>query len=239
MELEKPVGTPFRALIIAAHPDDIEFLAAGSVAQWTDAGCEVIYCVVTDGSAGSNEPDADLAQLVIKRQEEQRRAAAHVGVKDVIFLGYQDGTLMPTLELRRDLTRVIRKVRPHRVVIMDPTTVMLNEGKLDYINHPDHRAAGEAALYAVFPSAPTRPIFPELLAEGLEPHSIRELYCGLTQHPTLGVDITSQMERKIAALREHKSQLNDEIIDQAHQFDVMAGAQLGIQAAELFRVLRF
>jgi LmbE family N-acetylglucosaminyl deacetylase len=155
LKQEPELKLPFRILVIAAHHDDIEFGLAGSVALWTDQGAEATFCIVTDGSAGSNDPHVDLAELVERRKDEQRRAAEIVGVKDVRFLGYQDGVLEPTLELRRDLTRLIRELKPHRVVIPDPTVRYFGDF---YINHPDHRAAGEAASYAVF-SAETRPVF--------------------------------------------------------------------------------
>ncbi|PMP83580.1 MAG: PIG-L family deacetylase, partial [Chloroflexus aggregans] len=144
---------PEPIVVIAAHADDIEFAAAGTIAGWAAAGHPITYCIVTDGSAGSNEPGADLTALVQRRQKEQRAAAAVLGVHDVRFLGYRDGVLQPTLELRRELTRLIREVRPFRVLCQDPTLVFAGKS---YINHPDHRAAGEAAIYAVFPSAETR-----------------------------------------------------------------------------------
>jgi LmbE family N-acetylglucosaminyl deacetylase len=208
---------PLRVLFIAAHPDDIEFGGAGSAARWADEGAAVTYCIVTDGSAGSNAPDADLQALVAARQAEQREAAALVGVQDVRFLGYQDGTLQPTLELRRDLTRLIRQIRPDRVVIMDPTVVLVEDF---YINHPDHRAAGEAALYAVFPSAGTRPIFPELLAEGLEPHEVAELWVMMSREANRVVDISAQFERKMAALLAHRSQVGPEVREMVAKWDL-------------------
>ena len=140
---------PSRVLIIVAHADDIEFGIAGTVARWTDAGTQVTYCIVTDSSSGSNDPTVDRDALAVLRQQEQMAAAAAVGVTDVRFLGYRDGTLTPTLDLRRDLTRVVRDVRPQVVVTFDPRTIYTRD--LTYINHPDHRAVREAANYAVFP----------------------------------------------------------------------------------------
>lgn len=239
MELEQTPLHGRRILVFAAHPDDIEFGMAGSVAVWTDAGAHVTYCLVTDGAAGSNEKDADLAGLIAQRQQEQIDAARVVGVNDVIFLGYADGTLTHTLELRRDLTRVVRQVRPDRVVIMDPTIVMLQDENVNYINHPDHRAAGEAALYATFPSAETRPIFPELLAEGLEPHHVKELYVNFSDKPNTAVDISGVLDRKIEALLCHRSQLDEEVTELIRQWAAGDGARVGVQYAELFRVLRF
>lgn len=222
-------------LVIAAHADDIEFAAAGTIANWTAAGHPVTYCIVTDGSAGSNEPGANLATLVARRQEEQRAAAAVLGVHDVRFLGYRDGILQPTLDLRRELTRLIREVRPFRVLCQDPTLVFAGNTN---INHPDHRAAGEAALYAVFPSAETRPIFPELLAEGYEPHKVRELYLMFPSAPDLYLDISDRIEQKIEDLLCHRSQLGPEVADWVRTWDAENGTKIGVTYAETFRVIR-
>lgn len=227
---------PRKVVVIAAHPDDIEFGVAGSVARWVGEGAQVTYCVVTDGSAGSNAPNADLVRLVAQRQEEQRAAATILGVQDVRFLGYRDGSLQPTLELRRDLTRLIREVRPDRVVCQDPTTVFAGDG---YINHPDHRAAGEAAIYAVFPSAETRPIFPELLAEGYEPHHVDELYLNLTLQPNTYIDITETMEQKLESLLCHASQVDAEAAAWIRSRNAEMGQEVGYGYAEAFRVMRF
>jgi LmbE family N-acetylglucosaminyl deacetylase len=232
---QEPATSPIRILVIVAHPDDIEFGMGGSVARWTDEGHEVVYAMVTDGSAGTNEPGADLAALARTRRDEQIAAAAVVGVRDVRFLGYRDGVLQPTLELRRELTRLIRQVRPDRVVCQDPT--MLFAGNV-YINHPDHRAAGEAALYAVFPSAETRPIFPELLHEGLEPHKVRELYLTFSPQPDTFVDISSVIDRKIESLLCHRSQVGPEVGPMVRSWDLEEGKKAGVEFAESFRVLR-
>lgn len=228
--------TPQRVLVVMAHPDDIEFGAAGSAAHWIAGGAEVTYCVVTDGSAGSNTPGEDLEQLVLTRQDEQRRAASIIGVKSVIFLGYKDGVLQPTLELRRDITRVIRQVRPDRVVAQDPSTIYWRDG---YINHPDHRAAGEATLYAVFPSAETRPIFPELLDEGLEPHKVKTLYLTLASEPTVAVDISTTIDHKIEALMCHQSQVSEEAGRWVTERSKEYGEKAGMAYAEIFRMLKF
>lgn len=239
MELEATLSKPMRILVIVAHPDDIEFGAGGSVIRWTDAGAEVTYCVITDGAAGSNEKGVDYAALAKQRKAEQLAAAEIAGVKDVRFLDYADGTLEPTLELRRDLTRLIREIRPKRVVIFDPTMILLQEGDSNYINHPDHVAGATAALYAVFPSAGARPIFPELLDEGYEPFDVEELYMNLTEKPNLAVDVAGAYERKIAALLCHRSQLGEEAVDFIKKFDGMAGQMAGVELAETFRVMRF
>ncbi len=243
MRLEQPLAEPVTILIIVAHPDDIEFGVGGAVACWTDAGHRVVYCIVTDGSAGSNDPDVDPQALVERRRQEQLKAAAIVGVHDVRFLGYQDGVLQPTIALRRDLTRLIRELKPYRVVTMDPTSVLLQEeteqGEFAYINHPDHRAVGEAALYAFFPSAESRPIFRELLAEGLEPHHVTELYLTVAAQPNLAVDISDVIDRKIAALLAHESQLDAAVGEMVRGWSAADGQRAGVAYAESFRVMRF
>lgn len=226
---------PKRALVIAAHCDDIEFGVSGTVARWTDGGAQVTYVIVTDGRAGSNAPDADLDALAETRIAEQMASAAIVGVQDVRFLGYADGTLEPTLALRKDLTRIIRDVRPEVVITFDPETIIAAD--MGYINHPDHRAVAMAALYAVFPSAGTRPIFPELLDEGYEPHDINYLYLQLTSAPSLHIDISPVIERKLEALRCHASQLNEEVVGMVRKWDGEAGKPFGVDYAEAFRVI--
>jgi LmbE family N-acetylglucosaminyl deacetylase len=238
MQLD-PYPIPARILIIAAHPDDIEFGAAGSVAVWTAAGAHVHYCIVTNGAAGSNAADYDHDTLVQQRIVEQNEAAALLGVQHVHYLGYADGVLEPTIALRRDLTRLIRQVKPQRVLIMDPTTRMIGEGDFFYINHPDHVATGDASLYAIFPSAETRPIFPELLAEGLEPHHVDEVYLMIASAPNIAVDITPHVELKKRALLCHRSQLSEGDLDFIGVFDAQAGAQVGVGYAESYRVMRF
>ena len=229
-----------RVLVIAAHPDDIEIGAGGAIAAWTDEGIAVTYCLVTDGSAGSNDPNVNVRELVEVRQREQREAATCLGVTDVHFLGYPDGVLEATIALRRDLTRLIRQVRPDRVLITDPTTVLLEDEGFYYINHPDHRAAAEAALYAVFPSAESRPIFPELLAEGLEPFHVNELWMMLTNKANVVVDVSQQHERKVASILCHHSQLpGPEAIQFVYQFDTQTGQKIGATHGEEFRVMTF
>ncbi|MDY6878497.1 MAG: PIG-L deacetylase family protein, partial [Chloroflexota bacterium] len=155
---------PERVMIIVAHPDDAEFTVGGTVAKWAREGMAITYVICTDGRCGSNDPEAKLDSLVAVRRTEQGSAARFLGVREVVYLDHEDGSLEPTLALRRDLTRVIRHCRPDIVVCPDPTVRYYGDS---YLNHPDHRAAGDAALDAVYPSAETRYIFPELLAEGL------------------------------------------------------------------------
>ena len=233
-------------LVIAAHPDDIEFGCAGSVARWVAEGERVVYCLVTDGAAGSNSPEHTRSQLLATRRAEQIAAADIVGVRDVIFLNEPDGHLQPTLALRRELTRIIRRWRPRRVVLPDPTTILVHwedddgDGPgWDYINHPDHRTTGEAGLYAVFPSAETRPIFPELLAEGLEPHHVDEVYLVSFQQANHAVDIAPYLDQKIAALLCHRSQIGPDVGERMREGAAWLGKKHDMAAAETFRVLRF
>ena len=195
-----------RALVVMAHPDDADFSCAGTVALWTDAGVEVVYLMVTDGDAGGDEVTLDGAQIGAIRREEQRRAAAEVGVKDVRFLGYPDGRVVASLELRRDIARVIRQVRPHRVVIPNPE----RDWNSVHASHPDHMATGEAAINAVFPDARNPHAHRELLAdEGLAPWTVPQVWVAGGPRPRHYSDITSVFERKLAALAAHESQIAD------------------------------
>src|SRR5277367_6746927 len=192
-----------RVLCITAHPDDVDFGAAGTIARWTDAGIEVIYCLVTDGDAGGLDEDFPRGEMPALRRAEQIAAAKCVGVHDVRFLGYPDGRVEATLDLRRDMARVIRQVRPDRVVCPSPERSYARIG----IGHPDHRAVGSAALDAVYPDARNPFAFPELLAdEGLKEWIVREVWIngpGMANHY---VDVTKTFPRKLAALRAHVSQ---------------------------------
>ena len=173
MPLWSPDDGVRRVLVVTAHPDDVDFGSAGTVAAFTKAGIEVTYCVVTNGEAGGSDRDLSRADMAVLRQDEQRAAAAVVGVTDVRFLGHSDGMLEPTIGLRRDISRVIRQVRPERVLTQSP------ERNWDFIfaSHPDHLAAGEAAVCAVYPDARNPFAHPELLdEEGLEPWTVTELW---------------------------------------------------------------
>jgi LmbE family N-acetylglucosaminyl deacetylase len=201
-----PNGIPESAMGIFAHPDDAEFTVAGTVALWTQKGCRVVYVLCTDGDVGTHDPEITREQLASIRREEQRNACQVLGVQDVEFLGHGDGMLQPTMGLRRELVRMIRKYKPEIVICGDPTAFFYGD---DYINHPDHRAAAQAALEAVFPAASMPLIFPELAKEGLSPHQVEQVYISSTPDVNLWVDITDTLDRKIQALREHKSQMGD------------------------------
>jgi LmbE family N-acetylglucosaminyl deacetylase len=191
-----------RVLVVIAHPDDVDFGAAGSVATWTDAGIDVTYCVVSDGAAGGHDRSVSRRDMAELRRVEQTTAAKVVGVDDLVFLGYPDGRLEPTLDLRRDLTRAIRQVRPQRVLSPSPER---NYQRI-FASHPDHLAAGEAALCAVYPDARNPFAHPELLDEGLEPWVVNEVWMMATSSADVFVDITEAIDRKLDALRSHVSQ---------------------------------
>lgn len=199
-------GIPESAMCIYAHPDDAEFTVAGTVARWTLGGCRFVYVLCTDGDVGTHEPGLTREQLAVLRRQEQRDACGALGVNEVVFLGYGDGMLQPTLALRRDLVRAIREHRPEIVLCGDPTAFFYGD---EYINHPDHRAAAQAALEAVFPAASMPLVFPELADEGLAPHRVKEVYISGPAEPNVWVDITETLEQKIEALRRHESQLGD------------------------------
>jgi LmbE family N-acetylglucosaminyl deacetylase len=195
-----------RILVITAHPDDVDFGAAGTVARWTDAGIDVSYCIVTNGDAGGSDLSVPRDEMVTLRQAEQTAAAKQVGVHDIHFLGYPDGQVEPTIGLRRDLARVIRLLRPDRVLSQSPDRSYVRMG----VSHPDHRAVGSAALDAVYPDARNPFAFPELLRdEKLEPWTVREVWIAGSPAPTHYVDITDTFGRKLAALRSHVSQIKD------------------------------
>lgn len=195
-----------RALVVAAHPDDIDFGIAGTVATWTDAGIEVTYLIVTDGDAGGFDPEIARAEVPPLRRAEQSEAAKCVGVEDVRFLGYPDGRVEATLTLRGEIARVIRQVRPDRMVGPSPER---NYERVEP-SHPDHRAVGAAMLDAVYPDARNRFAFPELLEEeGLDAWTVREVWLSGGPAGNHHVDVTGAFDRKVAALRSHVSQTGD------------------------------
>jgi len=224
---------------IQAHPDDQEFTIAGTLAKWVQAGCEVISVIVTNGNAGSNDEKMsgrDKPALAHRREKEQRAANAILGVKETIFLGYPDGELEATLALRKDLTRLIRRCRPDVVLTGDPTQRFYDG---EYVNHPDHRATADAACDAVFPSACTRLIFTDLLAEGLEPHKVKRLYLWGARKPNTWVDISETIHLKIAALKKHASQIGDWDVDkEMREWAAHTGKKNGLSAAEAFMVMK-
>ena len=193
-------------LVVVAHPDDAEFMAAGTIAKFAREGMEVNYVLCTAGDKGTSDRDLAPAKLAEIRKVEQREACNRLGAKGLTFLGYEDGVLLNTLELRRDIVREIRRYRPDILICQDPTTRWSAQG---YLNHADHRAAGDAALDAVYPSARDPHVFPELLAEGFEPHKVLEVYVGGTNTPDVFIDIEETIDQKVEALLAHVSQVGN------------------------------
>ena len=227
-----------RALVVTAHPDDVDFGSAGTVASLCDAGVKVSYCIVTDGDAGGWDTSMARHDVAMLRRREQTAAAAHVGVTELFFLGYGDGRLQVTLQLRADISAVIRRVRPRVVITQSP------ERNLDriYSSHPDHIAAGEATLCAVYPDARNPFAFPDLFPEVIEPWAVDEVWVQGGGNGTHAIDVTAAVERKMAALMSHASQHTDPqrteamvrewMTNTAKQFDLPDGS-----SAETFRVV--
>jgi len=238
MENSREYPTPKVAMSIHAHPDDQEFTAAGTLAKWVKDSCYIISVIITSGDSGSNDPSkggsfkGELAHL---REAEQLAANAVLGIQETVFLHYPDGTLQPSLQLRRDLTRLIRRHKPEVVVCGDPTVRFFGN---EYMNHPDHRVAADMACDAVFPSANTRLIFPELLTEGLEPHQVKRLYLSSPGNPDTWVDISETIDLKIEALRKHASQMGDwNPADEMRKWAEESGKTHGLTYAEAFHVM--
>jgi len=244
------LGGAERVLVVSAHPDDVDFGAGGTVAAWVAAGVEVAYCIVTDGDAGGSDRSMSRAEMAKLRRQEQIDAARALGVEDVTFLGYPDGRLTPSLELRRDISRVVRRFRPERLVCQSPE----RNWQRIAASHPDHLAAGEAAACAVYPDARNPFAHPELLEEGLEPHTVSELWLmGVAPSPAIApeelaaVDVTDTFDKKLAALRCHRSQVGEGEED-GERLEAMLRGWLGAVAkvaglaegrlAELFRTVR-
>jgi LmbE family N-acetylglucosaminyl deacetylase len=226
---------PESVMVIVAHPDDIEFSCAGTVARWTKAGARVVYVLCTSGDVGIAQSDMTRARATEIREAEQLAAAEIAGVHEVVFLREPDGLLQPTLELRKKLVREIRRYRPEVVVTGDPTVVWAGD---NYINHPDHRAAATAALDAAFPAAGQPHIFEDLAEEGLMAHKIRKVYITGWDQTDLFVNIDETIEIKLAALRAHKSQMEDwDPADMVREWAAghAKGKEMGY--AESFRVI--
>lgn len=206
--MKSDIGEPYapaRVLAIGAHADDIDFAASGSIAAWAKTGAHVEYVVITDGSKGSADKTTTSEQLVQTRQSEQLAAAKILGAKNVHFLGYEDGQLEITQALKKDLVHVIRSVQPDTVIVMDPT--MVYSSQLGIVNHPDHRAAGQATLDAVFPLARDHLSFPDLYAAGLEPHKVAHVLLVNFEKQNCFVDISETFDLKLEGLCAHASQI--------------------------------
>jgi LmbE family N-acetylglucosaminyl deacetylase len=223
-----------RVLLVAAHPDDPEFSSAGTVARWVRAGIEVVFVVATSGDKGTADRSMTNDRLSNLREEEQRAAAARLGVTTVEFLRVGDGELMPNLELRGAVTYMIRKYRPYAVMTHDPLTLFYNN---EFVNHPDHRAIGQATVDAIYPTARDPLQFPDHIREGLEPHKVKEIYLWGTEQPNVLIDITETIEDKIEALKLHVTQVGEavELGSRIKTRAAQIGEPYGIAYAEAYR----
>lgn len=197
---------PQRILVVLAHPDDPEFFCGATLARWAEEGHHISYCLLTHGEKGSSDPLMQPETLAKLREGEQQRAAAVLGVKSVCFLNYIDGCLVPDMEARRTITRVIREQKPDILLTCDPSNYYIEGVR---INHPDHRAAGQIVLDAFFPAVGNPHYFADLLQEGILPHNVQELWLSLPLTPNVVLDVTRHWPIKVQALYEHKSQIGD------------------------------
>ncbi len=229
---------PKIAMSIQAHPDDQEFSIAGTLAKWVKAGCKVISVLITSGDSGSNDvtKGADYKPVLAKLREAEQLQANHtLGIHETVFLRYPDGELVASLALRKDLTRLIRIHKPDVVVSGDPSGWFYGN---EYINHPDHRAAAEAATYAVFPSAGTRLMFTDLLTAGYEPHNVKRLYIHGAEKSDTWIDISETIDLKIEALKKHISQSDTHDVDKwIYSWAKDEGREKGLDFAEAYKVM--
>lgn len=221
-------------MVICAHPDDPDFGAAGTIAHWVNEGADVVYVIVTDGSKGSAEPDMTREKLIDLRQREQQQAADILGVSQVIFLGYPDGEVKNTLQLRETIVRHIRQQKPDVLVTHDPTARIINDS---YLNHTDHRVVGDTVLDAVFPLARDRLNFEEHEQLGLSPHKVLDIFLLFTNQPNYWVDISNTIDKKIEALKQHDSQVGDltELEEHIRERARQAAEHISFEYAEIFR----
>lgn len=227
-----------RALVIVAHPDDADFICGGTALQMARQGIEVTYMVLTNGDKGNHNPEITRNQLIAMRQIEQRRAAALCGVKQVLFMGEEDGFLRPDREIRKRVTREIRRIRPELIICTNPDRYFVGDG---YINHPDHRNAGLIAIEAIFPAADNPMFYPDMADEGYLPHKIKYLYVHGHDAPTLKVDITAELPTKIEAILCHKSQFEDPEQAKARWLESWGERQEdgSLRYFEAFKVMKF
>ncbi|MBM3959105.1 MAG: PIG-L family deacetylase [SAR202 cluster bacterium] len=231
---EKPHS---KAMVVMAHADDAEFSCSGTVAKWCREGWEVVYVLCTDGSKGSDDLEMTPEKLAAIRKQEQIEAGKILGIKTVEFLDYPDSYLTPSLDLRKDIARVIRKHKPDVLICPSPFRSFDNNS---YIGHPDHMAAGEAALAAVYPTARDRLTYPDLIKEGLEPHKVKEVWItmggGAANH---WVELTEEhLELSMKALKAHVSQVPPDVDSRMREWKARAGSLRGLRYAEAFRVFK-
>jgi LmbE family N-acetylglucosaminyl deacetylase len=233
LEREELIQPLDRALVIFSHPDDAEFGAAATIAHLAAAGARVDYVVTTDGGKGTDDPAVTSAQLTAMREAEQRAAADVLGVSEIVHLGYPDGYLTPSLDLRRDIVRQIRRYRPDVVIAQNP---LRRQDGNPFIGHPDHLATGEATLAAVYPAARDRLNIPELIGEGLEPWKVRQVLVSGVERPNLFLDVSATFELGVRALLCHVSQIPDpEAVEQrVRERAAEVGEPVGLPLANAF-----
>ena len=227
-----------RVLVVMAHPDDCDFGAGGTIAQWTARGIHVSYCIITNGDQGGEESGIPLEQMAAVRQKEQRDAGKALGVNDITFLNYRDGWLAPSMELRKDIVKAIRIAKPDRMVVQSPER---NYERV-FASHPDHLAAGETAVQAVYPDARNPYAFTDLKDAGFEPWRVREVWITGSPNPNHFVDITETFSKKIAALHAHVSQTahNKELEKMVREWGERNAQAQGLaegRIAEIFQVM--
>ncbi|MBM2826371.1 MAG: family deacetylase [Dehalococcoidia bacterium] len=224
--------TPAKVMVIMAHPDDAEFSCGGTIAKWAALGSEITYVICTNGNKGSDDPEMTPERLAVIRQQEQRDAAKVLGVKDVIFLGYPDGGLEDTSEIRGEIVRQIRMHQPEIIVTMDPMR--------RYFQHRDHRVAGTLALDAAMPYSRSHLFYPEQIAQGLKPHKTFEAYISAAENPNLDVDIADTFDLKVDALLQHVSQMGGATKEElGGRLKDMSARFLGIEGENPHLVERF
>ena len=221
------------AMVVVAHADDAEWGCSGTVAKWCKEGWNVVYVLCTDGSKGNDDPTVTSKQLKELRETEQINAGKVLGLKEVVFLGYEDSMLEPSISLRKDITRQIRKHKPDILICQYPMRTLLGKG---YIGHPDHIASGEAAMSAVFPTARDRLTFPELLKEGFSPHKVNELWVMGSELAEEYVDVTETIDIAVLALQQHASQIGnqDAVANHMRDWRLKNGESVNMQYAEKF-----
>ncbi|MCP6726751.1 MAG: PIG-L family deacetylase [Patescibacteria group bacterium] len=232
--MTKNIKTPKKVLCVFAHPDDVDFSSAGTLAKWSAKGSEITLLVCTDGSKGSQDLKMTSAKLAKIRMKEQRDAGKILGVKDVIFLSHKDGELFVDLKLKEDISKIIRQVRPDVVITTDP--LFLYSTKRGFVNHSDHRAAGQAAIDAVFPLARDRLNFPHHEKEGIGPHKVKTLLLVSFEDAEHYEDITKTISKKIEALQQHRSQVGgNDFAQRMRERSKMFSKKSGFQYAEGFK----
>ena len=227
-----------RVLVVMAHPDDCDFGAGGTIAQWTAKGIQVSYCIITNGDQGGEESGIPLEEMAQVRQKEQRDAGAALGVSEITYLNYRDGWLMPSIELRKEIVKAIRIAKPDRMLVQSPE----RNWERIFASHPDHLAAGETAIQAVYPDARNPYAFTDLKADGFEPWRVREVWMTGSPTPNHFVDITETFDKKMAALHAHVSQTahNKELENMVREWGSRNAEAQGLphgRIAEVFKVI--